>query len=1072
MRKLFNYIVLCTTTALLTLGCTQSFFLEDNSTPTPPTPTPTPTPEPEPTTIPDNEIWYTSTDGNVVSPYATDVFGASIISNTYSNGKGIIKFSSNVTSIGTKAFYSCTNITSITIPNSVTEIGVRAFAGCDITSIKIPDSTTEIGEAAFAGSNLAKVIIPDSVTEIREGAFSNCDSLTSVTIGSGVTLIEASAFFACINLTEFNGKFASTDKRCLIVNGTLHSFAPYGLSKYTIPNSVTSVGDYAFDCCSNLTSITIPNSVTSIGFCAFDRCSSLAEFNGKFASTDKRCLIVDGVLNSFAPYGLTEYKIPDSVTTIGSYVFYCCSSLKSITIGNSVTEIKMGAFLNCSSLSSVYCKPTTPPTLGGNTVFSDNASGRKIYVPSESVSAYKSAEYWSEYANSIVADPATEPASIPNNEIWYTSTDGNVVDPHAINVFGASIVSNTYSDGKGIIKFSGDVTTIGDQAFFYYCRNLKSITIPNSVTKIGIRAFGDCSSLTSITIPNSVTSIGQSAFFDCSGLTSITIPNSVTEIGKSAFAGCSSLAEFNGKFSSTDKRCLIVDSVIHSFAPYGLTNYTIPNSVTEIGDYAFYKCDNLTSITIPNSVTSIREYAFRGCSSLRSVSIGNSVTSIESSVFLDCSSLKSITIPNSVISIGICAFKGCSDLTSITIPNSVTSIGYGVFYGCSSLTEFEGKFATTDKRCLIVDGVLIAFAPFGLTEYTVQDGVTKIETNAFRDCSNLTRIVVPNSVTRIGGYTFYNCSSLTSITVSINVTSIGDYAFKNCSNLSSVYCKRTTPPSLGGSSVFDGNASDRRIYVPSSSVEAYKTANNWSEYADAIVAEGGSEPEPSVDLSVLFGDDSMVYVQGGTFTMGATAEQGDDALDREKPAHPVTVADFYIGKYEVTQAQWRAVMGSNPSNFKGDNYPVVVSWNDVQEFIAKLNTQTGKYFHLPTEAEWEYAARGGNKSEGYKYSGSNSIGDVAWYSDNATLKSHCVGEKQANELGIHDMSGNELEWCSDWYGSYSSSQQTNPTGPNSGSHRVRRGGHWNYGASSCRVSSRFNGDTNSTTSGFRLAMDK
>ena len=208
------------------------------------------------------------------------------------------------------------------------------------------------------------------------------------------------------------------------------------------------------------------------------------------------------------------------------------------------------------------------------------------------------------------------------------------------------------------------------------------------------------------------------------------------------------------------------------------------------------------------------------------------------------------------------------------------------------------------------------------------------------------------------------------------------------------------------------------------------------------------------------GDIEMVYVKGGTFTMGATAEQGVDAFRDvfrdERPRHSVTLSDFYIGKYEVTQAQWRAVMGNNPSYCKGNNRPVQnVSWDDIQEFITKLNAQTGKKFRLPTEAEWEYAARGGNQSKGYKYSGSNNISEVAWYDDiSSNKKTHPVGQKSPNELGIYDMSGNVWEWCQDWKGDYSSSSQTNPTGPSSGSRRVLRGGGLDSPAEHCRVSIR------------------
>ena len=224
---------------------------------------------------------------------------------------------------------------------------------------------------------------------------------------------------------------------------------------------------------------------------------------------------------------------------------------------------------------------------------------------------------------------------------------------------------------------------------------------------------------------------------------------------------------------------------------------------------------------------------------------------------------------------------------------------------------------------------------------------------------------------------------------------------------------------------------------------------------------------------VLNNPPEMVYVEGGTFTMGATSEQGSDAYDKEKPAHSVTLDGYYIGKYEVTQKLWKAVMGSNPSDFKGDNLPVEnVSWDDVQEFLRKLNAMTGKNYRLLTEAEWEFAARGGNSSRGYKYSGSNNIDDVAWYDGNSGDSPHVVGTKSPNELGIYDMSGNVWEWCQDWYGSYSSSSQRNPQGSNSGSDRVFRGGCWNDGARVCRVSHRdyYTPDNRYYNLGFRLAL--
>ncbi len=444
----------------------------------------------------------------------------------------------------------------------------------------------------------------------------------------------------------------------------------------------------------------------------------------------------------------------------------------------------------------------------------------------------------------------------PANEIWYTSTDGEVVTPYNADEFGANIVSNTYENGKGVITFDGDVTSIGGYYAFYYCSSLASVSIGNGVTSIGIYAFYGCESLASVTIPESVTEIGEGAFVLCSSLASITIPESVTSIGTSAFYECSSLTSITIPDSVTE---------IGRDAFYGcssLTSITIPDSVTEIRDYAFYECSSLTSITIPNGVTSIGDCAFSECSRLASVTIPDSVTTIGSNAFNRCSSLASVTIPDGVTEIGGYAFNRCSSLTSVTLPDNLTTLGSAVFGGCTSLSSFNGKFATDDGKCLIIDNILNAFAVgCGLTEYTIPDSVTSIGDQAFdacislesinipdsvtsigmeafRKCSSLASITIPDGVTSIGHGAFYGCSMIESVIIPDNVTNVGGQAFQNCSSLMSVYCKPTTPPTggfYGGYLMFDGNASERMIYVPTESVESYKTADWWSDYAYYIV---------------------------------------------------------------------------------------------------------------------------------------------------------------------------------------------------------------------------------------------
>ena len=355
-------------------------------------------------------------------PWTADTFGANIVSHEWNSEtrEGVITFDADVTTIGNNAFNWCESLTSVTIPDSVTTIGNSAFETCySLTSVTIGDSVTSIGNKVFNNcASLTSVTIPDSVTTIGSYAFSGCTSLTSVTIPDSVTTIESSAFYACISLTsvtigdgvttigecifescykleEFKGKFAEDNGRILVVGGTLVAFAPAELTEYSIPDIVIKIEYGAFYNCYNLTSVTIPDSVTTIGDRAFEQCRGLISV----IISDSVTTIGEKIFENC--HSLISVTIPDSVTEIGTDAFRYCESLTSVTIGDSVTAIGYSTFYGCTSLISVYCKATTPPALYGSWVFDSNASGRKIYVPTESVDAYKSAEYWSEYASAI-----------------------------------------------------------------------------------------------------------------------------------------------------------------------------------------------------------------------------------------------------------------------------------------------------------------------------------------------------------------------------------------------------------------------------------------------------------------------------------------------------------------------------------------------------------------------------------------------------------------------------------------------------------------------------------------------
>ena len=654
--------------------------------------------------------------------------------------------------------------------------------------------------------------------------------IKKITIPDSVTSIGSYAFYYCTALIN------------VIIPDSVTSIGSYAfynctsLMNVTIPDSVTSIGSYAFYSCTSLMNVTIPDSVTSIGSYAFSGCTSLTNI-----------VIPDSVtsIESYVFYNctaLTNVTIPDSVTSIGSYAFYGCTSLASIVIPDSVTSIENEAFNGCTLLTNITI-PARVTNIGNN-AFGRCSNLEIIYVD--------------------------------KSNIKYSSRDGILFDKYKLTIIKYP------QNKKDTTEYNipKTVNKIGENAFSG-CTSLTNIVIPDSVTSIESNAFDGCTSLTSIVIPDSVTSIGSSAFSRCTSLTSIVIPDSVTSIGSYAFSGCTSLTNI-----------VIPDSVtsIGSYAFSGctsLTNIVIPDSVTSIGSSAFSGCTSLTNIVIPDSVTSIGSYAFYGCTSLTSIVIPDSVTSIGSYAFYGCTSLTSVTIPDSVTSIGNSAFYGCTSLTSIVIPDSVTSIGSRVFYGCTSLINITiGRDVTStlddifdsynkleridvseeNTKYSSIQGILfnkekstIIKYPSNkndISNYEIPSTVEIIEKYAFQNCTSLTSVTIPDSVTNISGSAFIGCNKLERINVSEN-----NDTYSSVDGI--LYNKEKTEMLI----VPEGNKSIGRIETP------HSYSNNMSETYSKII-EGASslslvfdskcELESDCDYIEIYNKtDTLVYTSKG-----------------------------------------------------------------------------------------------------------------------------------------------------------------------------------------------------------------
>ncbi len=576
--------------------------------------------------------------------------------------------------------------------------------------------------------------------------------------------------------------------------------------------------------------------------------------------------------------------------------------------------------------------------------------------------AAESAEKASPQAAAAQSGTVTYP--VTGGNIYFDPSTGTITDCDS-TVTEAIIPSSINGVEVKRIRYSA----------FEYCKRLKSVTIPSSVTSIGSYAFSECTSLTSVIIPGSVTIIGTAAFSGCTSLTSVTIPNSVTSIGGSAFYGCTNL-----------------------------TSVTIPTGVTSIGNSAFYKCTSLKSVTIPNSVTSIEDLTFRECESLTSVTIPSSVTSIGERAFCSCSRLTSVTIPDGVTSIGEQAFSFCKSLTSVAIPASVTSIGACAFNGCLRLTSinvaddnadysskdgvlFNKEMTTlmqypagkTDTQYAIPNSVTsIGYSAFycsDLTSVTISNSVTSIGYSAFCNCPSLESVTIPNSVTSIGAWAFNNCSNLTSVTISNSVTSIGYSAFSSCTSLTSVTISNSVTSI--GDSAFSYCKSLKSVTIPNSvtsiSEDAFRSCTSLASVTipNSVTSIGDSAFSYCKSLKSVTIPNSVTSISEDAFRSctslaSVTIPDSVTSIDRGAFLGCTSLTDVY---YSGSEAQWKQIsIGSYNEpllnakiNYDWANYTSIYdSDTDTLNLTIYGNKKDSKTMNT------SYAAMGGVKVSGGK----------------------------------------------------------------------------------------------------------
>ncbi len=723
----------------------------------------------------------------------------------------------NVITIGYQAFGSCSKITEVVIPESTTAIGNYAFRNCNkLEKVTINGNVayiyTSYDYSPFFGlASLKEVVLGEAVTEVYDYLFRECKNLEKVTLSNNITNIKQHAFYNCYKLNDI--ELPSN----LEVIGQYAFYSCKGLDKITLPATLTSIANYAFYECRGLYSVRNYSNLTinrntsngyvgnySVEILVGDAESTLFIYDNKFIFTKESN---EYYLVKYIGSGITDLTLPvpntegfvdpaeDQVIQkyrIRKYAFEGNKEIKKITIPNNINVIEEYAFSNISSLEEITIGEDV--TSIGTNAFTELYNLKVINFNSTNLTT----------TNALFKYAGQNSDGVTLN-----------IGENVKNIPAYFMGSSDQSDYNNItlVNFLGETSllTIGNSAFCY-CKNLESITIPDSVTAIGTSAFYYCTGLKHAKLSNSITVINQQLFYQCSNLLGIIIPANVTQIGNSAFTNCNKFNE------------VVLPSGITSIGASAFSNCSslevinLPIGLKTIGNSAFYYCKSLASIEMPNTVTSLGSSVFYYCEKLKTATLSQAITTINSQLFYNCYCLESIVIPDAVTQIGDNAFYGCSSLVSVNLPTELKTIGYNVFYNCSSLLSIHGydklitinssafSGCTSLQTCIFEsDSLSLKYNAFyncnnletfefngnikelgqsafaycsKLKEIHLGNELTSISTEAFR-ASGLESIVIPDTVTNIDTYAFYGCTSMTNITLSKSITVLKDYVLYN-----------------------------------------------------------------------------------------------------------------------------------------------------------------------------------------------------------------------------------------------------------------------------------------------------